>query len=565
MVNKQIELGGIIIPFVTNDEGVNYYPVKYVLEQFLLKRPLQLHTKDNLKSYIKRYEIDYSFKGTTPQETYCMNRDGWKEYFKKGKKNKNKTNDKIKRMKLWCEYLNIEYKDTVKKEYDIYTLKCIEEFRKKSPKAKMKTCISCERELPNSVYFYTPDSRSIQGTLNVCKECSGWSWTNDNKEYKYIYDNFGLSGFEKYLKNKIEFIIQNSIIGKYKFNMDYIKSHDEKREIILKISKYLVNNNIINKYDLSVNKIKEYLINIEITSLKSLISNNVLIDFCTDNDGKNRHWLYKKYVLGSISIDDGVAILKKYIRENNIIIEDKFNYKDWSKLLEDSRLRQFSGNVLEFIVGFYNYEYAGYKFNISSSNYYKSKENMIFDMKYLVEKDMNIEIEKIPLYITKYTLRKKSNALYNALTKKKVYNNLFEWINDCYPNKFIEADFNLNPYRSKFDSLEEAQVDEQLRLRFKGVIYNCREESDKVEFYGMIPDWIIPTYKGCYLVEYYGLWQEKESKTSHRLQRYKKTHDNKIIKYKKLEEVGYKHLGIYPNDLKNNFEGLHKKIDEILK
>jgi hypothetical protein len=37
----------------------------------------------------------------------------------------------------------------------------------------------------------------------------------------------------------------------------------------------------------------------------------------------------------------------------------------------------------------------------------------------------------------------------------------------------------------------------------------------------------------------------------------------KYVKYKKLLNVGYKHLYIYPSDLKNNFEGLHKKLKAI--
>ena len=187
-------------------------------------------------------------------------------------------------------------------------------------------------------------------------------------------------------------------------------------------------------------------------------------------------------------------------------------------------------------------------------------------MKYFVEKDLKIPIEKIPLYVTKYALHEKSSALYRVITKDKKlrpYDTLFDWINDCYPNRFIEADFDINPYRSKFDSLEEAQVDEQLRLKFNNVIYNPRDKEYKVEIMGMIPDWIIITEKGCYLTEYYGMYSEGDISSSHRLQRYKIKTEDKLKKYKKLERNGYKHLAIFPEDIRNNFEGLHKKIDNI--
>jgi len=37
----------------------------------------------------------------------------------------------------------------------------------------------------------------------------------------------------------------------------------------------------------------------------------------------------------------------------------------------------------------------------------------------------------------------------------------------------------------------------------------------------------------------------------------------KYIKYGELMKVGYKHLYIYPDDLKFGFQGLHKKLDAI--
>lgn len=573
MVNKQIELDGVIIPYITNDEGMDYYPIRYVLEQFLLKSASPLHNKDGFKLYIERYKVDYTFKGTVSQETYCMNRDGWEEYFKIGKKNKNKTNDKIKRMKLWCEYLNIEYKDTTKKEYDLYTLKCIEEFRKKSPKVKTKTCVRCEREFPNSKYFYIQDARIKGKTLNTCRECTGGNWLNDNKEQEYIYREFGLSGFEEYLNNSESFYMKYAInsdgdINKY-LNLNKIHNEQLQKKIILNVSKKLYDEGKISSKELSVEKIKE-LSNIKLFGW-SKINNNELMEYCTNNDCKLRYWAYPKYKINNMTFDEAKNIMNTYLLENNIVIEDILGYKDYYNIFKKCRILSFvsnnrrDGESLEFLVKYYDYKYPAYKFSLRSNNYYKKKENMIFDIRYLIENDLKIEPIKTPLYITKNYLAKNANNIYYALRNNGYYNSIFDLVNDAYPNMFIEADFNNNPYRSKFDSLEEAQVDEQLRLRFKGVIYNPREESDRVEFDGMIPDWIIPTHKGCYLVEYYGLWQEKESKTSHRLQRYKKTHDSKLIKYNKLKDVGYKHLGIYPNDLKNNFEGLHKKIDKILK
>ena len=79
----------------------------------------------------------------------------------------------------------------------------------------------------------------------------------------------------------------------------------------------------------------------------------------------------------------------------------------------------------------------------------------------------------------------------------------------------------------------------------------------------MIPDWVIITNQGCYLVEYFGLYSTN-IETSSRLKRYKNKMEIKLTKYKELENIGYKTLFIYPDDLKNNFEGLKNKILNLL-
>ena len=569
MESKQIELDGVIIPYCTNDEGVDYYPIKYIMEQLLLKSSGQLHKKENLKPFIKRYIIDFSFKGTTEQECYCVNKDGWLEYLLNIRKNKNKDEIKIKRLKIFHKFLGLEYKDETISEYNSYTLRCIENFKAKSPKVKDKQCVKCERIFPSSYYFFTPNNRSKCGITNVCKNCNGVNWENDNKEEKYIYETFGLEGFEYYMNDRIDFYrnyaLNNNKINK-NLNLNKVTDENLQKEIIMKVAKDMFDKKIIQPQNLCVREVHK-LSNIKLHGW-SKIKNNELIEYCTEGDCKIRYWLYPKYNIYNMTLDQSFLIFKTYILDN-VVIDNILEYDYYFDLTRLSRINAIFKNkicesALEFIVKFYNNEYPGYKFKLKSSNYYKNKENCIFDMKYFIEKDLNIPIEKIPLYVTKYSLSKKANQLYYALRENGYYHNLFDWINDCYPNKFIEADFNINPYRSQFDSLEESQVDEQLRMRFNNVIYNPRDEEYKIEIMGMIPDWIIMTEKGCYLTEYYGMYTDGDISSSHRLQRYKKKTEIKLEKYKLLEQQGYKHLAIYPNDIDSNFKGLHKKIDEII-
>lgn len=141
-------------------------------------------------------------------------------------------------------------------------------------------------------------------------------------------------------------------------------------------------------------------------------------------------------------------------------------------------MTKFLDNILDFVVKYYDYKYAGYKFKIASVNYYKDKNNRIFDMKWLIEQELKIEIHKIPLYITLFLLNRQYRCLYDLIYRKKYYDNLFEWIDECYPNIFTINDFVINYYRDTFDSLEESQVNEQLKSKLDNLIYNQRNTEE---------------------------------------------------------------------------------------
>lgn len=246
--------------------------------------------------------------------------------------------------------------------------------------------------------------------------------------------------------------------------------------------------------------------------------------------------------------------------EFNIKINNIFDFK-YSEIICKCGIADKIKDVLGFVVKYYNHQYAGYKFKTVPVNYYKNKINRNFDMKFLIEQDMKLDINKIPLYITKMTLQRNARSLYNVLYSKKYYDNLFEWINECYPDKFTENDFVINPYRDEFDSDDELKIDRILHNNFNNIIYNQRNKDRTIKIYGMIPDWLIFTDKNCWLVEYFGLYIDKNNSNNKRINDYKIKTDNKIKKYEKLD--GYKNLFIFPEDLNNNFEGLEIKLKEI--
>jgi len=560
MNNGQVELDGVIIPYY--EEGSEkWYPIRYITEKFLLKGASNLQSKDKYKDYIKIQVIDYTFKGTSPQETNCMNKYGWIKYLSECKLNKNKDDNKLTRHNLFCDYIGCDNKYEIidKVEYDDYMKYCIEEYISEHPNCKINKCTNCNRELSLHKNFFPHDARTNSGYLNICKICNTPNnlnyFCNDNQA-REIYNKFGNEGYVLYTDDIMDFYIKY-IHNQNEFKLKF-KRTEQTKQFIIDIVSYYYKNGLFDIENLNRDYIYD---NIKVYVKKAYLNCNKLYEICTDNDCKLRPYKYKKYSLGSVDFETGKEIIHRYIKDNNIVIKDIFAY-NYSKLLHDCRLTQFQNNILDFVVKYYNYEYAGYKFKISSINYYKDKNNRIFDMKWLIEKELKIEIPKIPLYVTLYLLNREYVCLYYLINKKKYYDNLFEWINECYPNTFNINDFVINHYRDTFDSLEESQVNEQLKTKLTNIIYNQRNTERTINIQGMLPDWVSITEKGCLLIEFFGMYNPKSTSIRHIY--YINKMQEKIEKYKELEKVGYNILFIYPDDIKHNFEGLHKKLNSII-
>lgn len=557
---KQIILDEVIIPYAIYNEK-RYYPIKYVLSKFLLKANAQLYTDDMYKPFIKKLEIDWSFKNTVPQVSNCMNEDGWKLYLDNCKCNKNKTKEKANRFNILCRYVGSKNRiHNKQKVYDNYTLDCIDYIKNISPNVTIKKCLECNRDLPQTSGFFVLNKKGKQGYYYKCKMCQGGVFSMKDEYLEYIYKNFGDEGYLLNKKSDIKFYDKYLHNNTDEFKL-VIKDLNYRKELFYKLVKHYYKNGQLKDDDFTIPYIFD---NIKIKYPISSIYINDLYEYCTDKDCTERPWLYKNYTLGSVSIERAKNIIQKYTSDKQIIVNDIFNF-DYTNLLKQCRLTQFLSDILDFVVKLYDYKYPGYKFKINSVNYYKNNANCIFDMSWLIENELHLDINKIPLYITKTFLHEQHLSLYNVLNKSYYGGNLFKWINECYPNKFIEQDFNINKYRIEFDSLEESQVDRILRDNINNVIYNIRNSKNEVVILDMKPDWILLTPKGCYLCEYFGMYLKKQGgeEFQERLKAYKTKTEKKFKKYKKLLKLGYKHLYIFPEDLKNDYEILKLKIDKI--
>jgi hypothetical protein len=173
---------------------------------------------------------------------------------------------------------------------------------------------------------------------------------------------------------------------------------------------------------------------------------------------------------------------------------------------------------------------------------------------------MKVSLEKVPLYITLTALRNNgANTMYNVC--KKYYKNLYEWINEIYPNVFDPRDFDIHYIRNDFDSIDEAEIHDILKESFKNVIYNPRNTDRTIVIDGMIPDWFIFTDIRCYIIEYFGLAVKRDTDNK-RISEYQERTKYKIEKYNNIKDYG--HVYIYPDDLKDNFNGLREKLKMVM-
>lgn len=553
-------------------DEIRYYPIKYLSEK--LFRSKFLISRCNLQQYgkyIKIYSIKYQENNV--QDVKCISEDGLKNILLHTQIARF-TVAKRKRLNILLEFLGlekvtekeIEVKYLKEEEFELhneYIKDIIKDIYYNDKNMKYQLCISCNKYYPQHKKFFNYHS-SYKKYEKICHDCGEHKiGTKDNigklKEKRNIignriigkiYKKYGEEGYKKYKEQGVIFVY-----------LDYLKNGKRlpkeicDKKSFLEIIKYLYNEGLINKNDITKKYLKEkYCLYID-----KIISIVDVYKYLFGDDFYLFPWRYKCFKFDEIKLTYDIAfkIFDNYLIDNNIVIDDifKFNY---SKIYEMARVTKITQNILDFIVKYYGNKYPGYKFKIHSVNYYKDKNNRDFDLKYLVEEDMKIPLEKIPLYLTKMGIRKVSETMYNVL--KKYYKNMFEWINEIYPGKFIEADFIINIYRNDFQSEDEAIIHDALKDKLKNVIYNRRYDEDEICINNMIPDWFVFTNGGVWIIEYFGNYVEK-GYNNKRVNQYKERVERKINKYKDM--CGYMYIYLYPEDMKDNMRGLYKKISVI--
>jgi hypothetical protein len=418
-------------------------------------------------------------------------------------------------------------------------------------------CTKCDNYYPYHENFFKVNQHCGKDyPLNtVCRNC-GWGNTRSkdmiihpNDELRIVYNKYGEDAYLLYRNHNVIDIYKHWLSVKDKMFPRCINNESDK----LKIIKYYYDNGLFEGKEIISKTIYDV--------CKFRVSGNAFIN----RIHKELFGVVLKNGVEYIdNIEDARKIFNTYINDNNITISNVYDI-DYFEVIKKSHLlgymqRRYNNNILGLVMDLYDNKYPAYKFTTRGQKYWDDKEHRIQALKYLIEQDIKIPLQKVPLYVTLTALRNNGTTTMYTVCKK-YYHKLFEWVNEVYPGEFNEKDFDIHYVRNNFDSIEEAEVHDILKKTFKSVIYNPRNTDRTVIIDGMIPDWLVFTREKCYIVEYFGICIG-DHRDNKRIHDYKNKTIKKIEKYNKLG--GYGKVFLYPDDLKNNYSGLKEKLKMIV-
>lgn len=569
MQQEEIIIGDVRVP-VINDGGVIYYPISFIMEKVLLKKTSQGGLQKEYSNYIKKLKIDYGFKTGGMQNVNCVSEEGLRLVLGNSKIERLDV-DQRKAMNILLEYFNM---DTISEDerflknvteemihkwkYNEYIRDCIKYVISEDNNILWQKCSKCNNYYPYHINFFkeNPHSGKDYPLYTVCRDCSCTNQRGKD-DIKHPDNNLRLvyieSGVDIYRLHRDHNILEiyNHWLTTGKKKLPYaIQDKNNK----LKIIKYMYEKGEFKEYKdlnnksiaevckfalppIGVKEMYQYVLGVGISEYKNIIN---------DFEGARK-------------------VISEYIDKNNIEINDLYDFNYYS-IIRGCSLTGFldrycNNDALEFIMKYYNNEYPAYKFKGGFKKYWENKENRIKALRYLIEEDMKIDLEKVPLYITLTALRNNGKeTMYNVC--KKYYSSLFEWINEVYPERFDPKDFDIHYVRNNFDSIEEAEVHDVLKKKFRYVIYNPNNTDRTIKIDGKVPDWFLFTKNKCYIVEYFGMGiGQKNGSHNSRVDDYKERTKDKIDKYNDLD--GYGKIYIFPDDLKDNFSGLMSKLEIV--
>lgn len=215
----EIKIGDKIIDQITDDNGVNWYPLKAFLQRILCKYDKVTTFRDSaISRYMKVFEYNpKKNKSNRLVKTWFINENGVKYLLRHMSIRKTKnTKMYIAREKGFfeaCIYFNVKNHDELEplyintipdlKEYDIWSLLCITNDTKITNTTSWKKCPECGYYYPNKINYFGSNRKK----QTKCLQCQNKNFHCDNKIIQYIYDNDGLDLLYKLYTSQKESVI----------------------------------------------------------------------------------------------------------------------------------------------------------------------------------------------------------------------------------------------------------------------------------------------------------------------------------------------------------------------
>jgi hypothetical protein len=203
-----------------------------------------------------------------------------------------------------------------------------------------------------------------------------------------------------------------------------------------------------------------------------------------------------------------------------------------------------------------------WEFKSCPNGFWENKENINDAIKWFTQKLIDdgiideikglkdVQISKL---LSEYSL--------SSLTKDS--SKMYEYLIDTYPDVFTKELLKINEAKDGTKCLSRPEVlihnlflENGMNFKYGSKRYRFKNELFNESY---LPDWVIKTKEKNYIVEYFGLYTKKG--TSKILKDYREKTHRKLDYYKGLVDYGF--VGIYVEDLKNNYNGLIQKFSKI--
>lgn len=432
-----------------------------------------------------------------------------------------------------------------------------------------KKCNECLKVFPISDVFFLKEKRIKDGYENRCRKCRTGKYKsihNSNPKNKPVIDPSIIKKFPT-IEKQYDLYMEKNIVADKAFILD---NHKE-------IFKYIISKENINLDDLKTldrDWFKKYrLYSPLLKYYKGRIFdfiNTVYPDLFNPWDfvTVGRQYWNKK--------ENRIAALKWFV---NKLIKDKV-----IDSIDDLPLKINGNNFFDYGLSgllniYYNHSYNAFndlypnKFYMWQYanlpvGYIEQKKYRIQFFKELVEY-LNIKVSDIPKVLSYEYLSNAYNNIENKVYLNKFkriidlyYKDLYEYVNEVYPNRFMREEF---PYKNHYITLDNMKVRSEpertihhyfmsLNINFK---YGDSVGRMNINNINVLPDWYIYKDDKIFLVEYYGMLDMRHVDFG-----YNDKYDMKEKLYNELcnDNNKYIYLPLHKDDLKNNLAGSKRKL-----